>query len=539
MEYISTYVSDETSTENDSFETQEIEDILRNEFNLYESKEESIKRQEVLAKLNELVRNFIYKVGLKKYNEETAKLAGGKIFTFGSYRLGVHGPGSDIDVLCVAPRHIDRNEDFFGELLEILKANKEVTETEICAVKDAHVPLIKMKYCGIQIDLLFARLSLVSIDENLDNLEKDDFLKNCDAETVRSLNGFRVTDQILSLVPNKEHFRLTLKAIKLWAEKRGVYSNVMGYLGGVAWAILVANICKMFPKLKPNKLIKKFFEIYSIWDWTNPVKLNEIKRDAGFTCQESVWIQDSRNSFMPIITPCFPAINTTYNVRETTKRIILKEFDLARRVCSMINSVGQKKENVLEESNISQNSPLNKKLNWRDLFHEIDFFHYYSDYLEIDILATNQEDFKTWHGYVESKLRNLIKFLEDYVQIKVHPFPNEYKLKDIKFSFSSSFFFGIEFVDPNSIRAEAIRYNGNNLKLIDLRENVKKYVGSINESIRNQETMNVRITMKKNYELPSELFKNNRNGGSRLTDCSDYEELECSSYIKKRKQTTN
>ena len=70
MEYISTYVSDETSTENDSIETQEIEEILRNEFNLYESKEESIKRQEVLAKLNELVRNFIYKVGLKKYNEE-------------------------------------------------------------------------------------------------------------------------------------------------------------------------------------------------------------------------------------------------------------------------------------------------------------------------------------------------------------------------------------------------------------------------------------------------------------------------------------
>lgn len=66
-------------------------------------------------------------------------------------------------------------------------------------------------------DLLFARLALPTIPVNL-NLLDVSLLKNLDAKCVRSLNGCRVTDAILSLVPNQESFRLALRAIKLWAK---------------------------------------------------------------------------------------------------------------------------------------------------------------------------------------------------------------------------------------------------------------------------------------------------------------------------------
>jgi len=51
-------------------------------------------------------------------SEAAANSAGGKIFTFGSYRLGVHGPGDDIDTLCVVPKHVSR-DDFFEGVTEV------------------------------------------------------------------------------------------------------------------------------------------------------------------------------------------------------------------------------------------------------------------------------------------------------------------------------------------------------------------------------------------------------------------------------------
>jgi hypothetical protein len=59
-------------------------------------------------------------------------------------------------------------------------------------------------------DVLYANLATFQIAEDLD-LTPNSILRGCDEQTVRSINGCRVTDTILRSVPDVPTFRLALK----------------------------------------------------------------------------------------------------------------------------------------------------------------------------------------------------------------------------------------------------------------------------------------------------------------------------------------
>jgi len=58
---------------------------------------------------------------------------------------------------------------------------------------------------------------------------------------------------------------------------------MQGYLGGISWAILSAKIIQMNCErewkhdLTVAELLKKFFSIYSKWDWSRQVELCDSK----------------------------------------------------------------------------------------------------------------------------------------------------------------------------------------------------------------------------------------------------------------------
>ena len=191
-------------------------------FNVFEDESDLKLRVTILDLLSALFKDWIVDVSLAHYMPLDAALKlGGKIQPFGSYRMGIHQRGADIDALLIGPRNISR-ELFFGSFFNLLKEQEHVTNCR--TIEEAYVPVIKLNFYNIEVDLLYARMALKEIPEDLD-LKDDMLLKNLDQRCVRSLNGCRVTDKIIQMVPNLENFQLAIRCIKLWAKSKYFYLN--------------------------------------------------------------------------------------------------------------------------------------------------------------------------------------------------------------------------------------------------------------------------------------------------------------------------
>ncbi|CAK9158824.1 unnamed protein product [Ilex paraguariensis] len=462
-------------TEMDLQRNSELGNFLMNS-GLYESEEDTAMREKVLQRIDEIVKFWVKQLTRKRgYTDQMVEDANAVIFTFGSYRLGVHGPGADMDTLCVGPSYVNREEDFFIVLHDILAEMEEVTELQ--PVPDAYVPVMKFKFQSISIDLLYASISLLVVPQDLD-ISHDSVLYNVDEQTVRSLNGCRVADQILKLVPNVEHFCTTLKCLKFWAKRRGVYSNVTGFLGGVNWALLVARVCQLYPKAIPSMLLSRFFRVYTQWRWPNPVMLCPIVEDElGFPVWDPRKNPWDRSHHMPIITPAYPCMNSSYNVSTSTLRVMVDQFQFGNKICGDVE--------------------LNR-VHWRALFEPYLFFEAYRNYLQVDIVAADDDDLLAWKGWIESRFRQLtLKIERDTCgMLQCHPYPNEY-IDTSKPCPHCAFFMGLQ-------RKEGVKVQEG--QQFDIRGTVDEFKQEVNMYMLWKPGMEIYVSHVRRKQIPAYVF---------------------------------
>lgn len=112
--------------------------------------------------------------------------------------------------------------------------------------------------------------------------------------------------------------------------------QVAGFLGGINWALLVARICQLYPNALPNMLVSRFFRVYTQWRWPNPVMLCEIEEGTlGLQIWDPRRNPKDRYHLMPIITPAYPCMNSSYNVSTSTLRIMSEEFQRGNDICEV------------------------------------------------------------------------------------------------------------------------------------------------------------------------------------------------------------
>lgn len=345
-------------------------------------------------------------------DEESTATTTATLLLGGSWHLKVGMAESDLDVVAFMPQKVTA-DIFFSSLCEHL--GQEASVSKLVARRKAAVPVLSFQLSGVNIDLLFARYAQKhAVPKHLPFLPGDDMqvMRGMDATSVHSLSVARVASLILELVPNASVFRSCLRVIRLWAKRRGLYSNKAGYLGGISWALLVCFVCQMFPRATVASLVHRFFSVMATWRWPTPILVAQPSSGCGIdnaTCVQ--WdpqhnIHD-RAHLMPIITPGFPAVNTAVNVNVSTLRVLREEFarglgimdDLRRRGFSHPSS-------------------------WNQLFTPTEVLVRYDHHLTIELRAPNEEALAEWSSFVASRTRKLVETLQHTPSIaSLHPLP--------------------------------------------------------------------------------------------------------------------
>jgi poly(A) polymerase len=423
-----------------------------------------------------------------------------KLLPFGSSILGVVTNESDLDTVLLLPDSISR-ERFFESFTRFITDSPGSLKIEsVMAVPDAHVPVLKLIANGLPVDILPCLIPADDLRALLDSQQPDgrlDFgvfsLENLDAPSLLALNGVRVgrtlVDSIRAgrVIADDERvesgddrlakFRICLRVVKHWAKERGVYSNAMGFFGGVTWAILLVRTClaltdskdPLIDKCSERQLICSFFKGLheQVWGVPNPVSLrslppqlyqyisslrqstpsisatgspndSESGQDSNNT-EEAMWdpinSEADKRALMPILTPVAPFMNSTFNVVPTTHRILLDEFRRAYQITSL--NPGFEIGELCAPVSISKFSPLA---------------------ISLTLWVTEpskQRLLFIWESVIASKIRVLLYHLERLSGVVCRPFPNPIKHSQVK----TEYCVGIACLPLNQTESRQINFN--------------------------------------------------------------------------------
>ncbi|KAL3069206.1 hypothetical protein niasHT_034436 [Heterodera trifolii] len=380
---------------------------------------------------------------VNKFNENSNKNA--RLLISGSLLLDVHTIGSDVNLFCVAPGERLKLSDFMGsdkngKCVENKCKSEEADDAkslfcQICEdkstaylikIESASILLIRFAFDGIEFDISFVAVPKLKtfaqkIDENelKSLLEHFDWSVNEQKHMLRSLSSFRSTLYIFNLFykeaqqnvnelnESRKTFQNLLITLKIWAKNNYIYSNKIGFLNGIALAIMVAKIVLIYPNSTLPFLLDKFFLFYFARHPQIPIQLtkgNDISPNAN------LFLSDARELEMPVLTPTSLVQNAARLVTHSNAKVIRRQmFDALSQISSM-------KNRQFELDSLLKNS--------------IPFSQKFHNFIVINCVAEDKEEAEAFCDFVEWRMRLQIIFDIDKKGgggIETHLYPNVYQ----------------------------------------------------------------------------------------------------------------
>ncbi|TGZ57843.1 hypothetical protein CRM22_009815 [Opisthorchis felineus] len=404
-------------------------------FKLFDSTDERRKKLNIVRSLEHIGEQWVRELAsdqrlTHRLSDKTGLC---RLLVQGSTALGISSRSGDIDAVLLVPNFVDR-DDFFSSFPSWLRKSGDISE--LAAVPDTFVPLIRIKVSGIQVDLVISRLATSYIPRRLDfEQTPGDLYRNMDAISVRSLSGLHLAYELKKMMLGHAHFLPMLRVIRTWVRARAIGSYVYGFPPSIAWTIMVVYICRRLgdnsqistfcvcrrssvcrtsePAAERNSgkellapsshglscLVYTFFAQFASWPWPHPVQIASIKVASDlniFSWDPQRNAQDGRD-LMPILTPVFPNKNAAFTVRQATRKIVTDELIRARDIVS----------DVLRGSGT-----------WEKLFERYDLRDHHRHFLLLTLQTTSKEELVVVGGLVDSRLRDLAQALEDEQHIR-------------------------------------------------------------------------------------------------------------------------
>jgi poly(A) polymerase Pap1 len=300
------------------------------------------------------------------------------IFLSGSYFLETALPCSDVDFLLLAPpcvSYSDFHSHFIPFLVQEMSKRYQILLENVESRAEAPVRLVRFNCLVFLCDCVLANISYETfqcISERRDLLHVPFVSGNLSSQW--ALNSLRSLYYLQTRLPPSrlDLWKRTLKYILLWSRRRNICSNCTGFPSSIAFSLMMMKILQMNPMLADLlSLLHAFFSTYSSWDWA--AQAIDVADQKGLFCK--------KKDAMTVFLPTRPKLNTCKNVTGQTLRILMKEFQRAKQIISLLS----------HPCTDSTGFAL-----FRSMYSRRGFFQVYTQFLRLECkFATNALVFKT------------------------------------------------------------------------------------------------------------------------------------------------